>query len=58
MEEINQLVIHLDKRKIFGITVRSEYQMGTEKQPILKGSGAAKGRNETEHEAMGAPTTQ
>lgn len=57
-EEINQLVIHLDKSKVFGIIVRSEYQMGTENLPIIKESGSAKGRNETEHEAMGAPTVQ
>ena len=58
MEEINQLVIHLDKMKIFGIIVRSEHQMGTEKLPVIQGSGAAKGRNETEREEMGAPTAQ
>ena len=56
MEGINQLVIHLDKRKVFGIIVRSEYQMGTENLPMIKGSGSAKGKNETEHEATGAPT--
>ena len=56
MEGMNQSVIHLDKRKVFGIIVSSEYQMGTENLPIIKGSGSAKGRNETEHVAMGAPT--
>ena len=56
MEGMNQSVIHLDKRKVFGIIVSSEYQMGTENLPIIKGSGSAKGRNETELEAMGAPT--
>lgn len=32
--------------------------MDTENLPVIKGSRSAKGRNETEHEAMGAPTAQ
>lgn len=36
MEGINRLEIHLDKKKVFGMIARSEYQIGRKNPPIIK----------------------